>query len=930
MHGGETRSLSAALGLNFLENADKNANYATALGLPSSPNSDALPPIPVSEATRSRVQKCREYFELYSAYNDLSTIGSGSSRHNPLEAIRNRKARYKERVQLDLAPWKDLEQVKDWVNQTLNQPGYDGRQGRPTLPPPPIPNNPHVAEGPRRRPKMDWIISPEELLADFYAAKTRPLADFKCEYGRPEVAGPASSVDKRNRLGEEPKALRHNAYDAALGDKDDEAKPHRDHHGFRHNPFSRAHKDGYSSSDEDGMFSSGDESDKRLAALRKMKSKVSPPGRKRHHFRRRPTRADSHDSQGLDSDAQFADDAKWNSYGAATSGPPEHREPDSSDSDADGYHSEADYADNTIQIRRPQGGRPSFDFADVVVPSIAINLDPPKPREKTRKEEKKERKEEKKEMKEEKERESPAKSKVKPSPLRIAPKTSMEDDEVSRGRGAGSRKPSFGQDSNGEDVTALAAMRNKGASAAMSKILRRKGSPSKNRSQNDLITDDDTQHEKESRIKSPARKAKHMVDSRVEKIKQEVAKVEGYIKGKDGEKSGHHDSSAPSSYPSSAVSGSEDERGEKWRENLSFSITKRRPKLMQTQTAPSLVPQARRPLPPIPTERDPLVIPGNKARGIPDIRPERPIMVFPQVQKHYSRVQQVAGEARAERTRGLERAQSMEDIGRRHRRGEPLREVLEADKRLNEILKTPPRRGGTFHPPKGLWKSFQFEIYQPPSSPAHPFVSSQTSSHQLQTNLNLINDGTPDLVTPTTAASTPSPSVPQFFLRPPGPSVHGKTWHGQESYFSLPALSLANLHDGDHTKSISPKEVLEMILPTTPILPEPPTQRVHPTRHHSHHNTHSHSHHHQPPLSTTTLTQSPTTLPSSHTQPSPSHLAPPTPAPSISRSLTLPRNIKLSAPSSPPCTTAAPPSQQSSKRSLRLLNGKLPMLQTHS
>src|SRR5690606_38450045 len=205
-----------------------------------------------------------------------------------------------------------------------------------------------------------------------------------------------------------------------------------------------------------------------------------------------------------------------------------HREPDSEDSESD---SEPAF-DTTVQIRRPT----SFEIGDKVVPSIAINLDPPtrkrvspsKPKEKTRK----------------------------PLPLKIDTHKTLEDDEskdASRGR---ARKSSFGQESC-DDVTALGAMKNK--------ILRRKQSPHKDnsRSQLDLIQSDVEDKEKEKEKErdhkdkekdkdkmNPARKAKHKLDTRVSKIKAEVAKVEGYIKGS----SATHDSSAPSSYPSSVVS----------------------------------------------------------------------------------------------------------------------------------------------------------------------------------------------------------------------------------------------------------------------------------------------------------------------------------------------------------------------------------------
>ncbi|RPA74283.1 hypothetical protein BJ508DRAFT_39430 [Ascobolus immersus RN42] len=764
-----TRSLSAALGLSFLTEGDREEE------------------LPISEQTAQRVRRCREFFELESLYHDLSTIGTGEKRHNRLEAIRNRKGRWKDRAQLDLAPWRDLEGVKAWAEEVLGE-GYDGRAGKLRLPPPPIPRE-EVEEEVRRRGKMEWIISPEELLADFYAVKTQAETVYKHEYTTTAPVAASTSTGRSTNL-HEFKPLRHNPYetDRIIANHDIE-EVGKNSSGFRHNPFGR-HKDGYSSSDESGL-TTDDESAKRHDALRRQK--VKSPVRKRHHFRRRPVREDSAETDPAQAEVHTAPPL----VGVIT-GEPVHREPDSDDSSG-----ESDGFDTTVQIRRP-----ALD-EEAVVPSIAINLDPPVHRKTSPRKEKKERKE-------------------KPL-LRLDVRMSMEDE---RGRS--------GVESEGE-VGKLGVVKNR--------ILRRKGSP-KRGSQVELgvvsdveaLDKDKGEKEKEKemgdkmdkmdKIKSPARKAKEKLDTRVSKIKAEVARVEGYIKGSSGT---HVDS-----YPSSAISGSEDERGagaEKWRENLSFNIiTTRdssststkptRPKLIQTQTAPSVPQLPRRPLPPIPT-KDPLSIPGH-----PDIRPERPIMVFPTVQKHATRA--------AHLRRGLERAQSMEDISRHRRhRPEPLREVLEADKRLNEILRTPPKAHTLQQPPKGLWKSFQLEFSEHPAHHSQQlphsstFINSWDGRSPTPTSTTL-----PDLVsTPTSAVSVPSPLVPQGYFLTPAGGVTGPLHLAAEggangiaternSYFSPPALSLATLPaippGTDLHKGVSPKEVLEMILPTTPLSPHAP------------------------------------------------------------------------------------------------------------
>ncbi|KAL2864216.1 MICOS complex subunit MIC60 [Aspergillus lucknowensis] len=115
--------------------------------------------------------------------------------YNPLQAIRNRKVRFRERCPIDIEAdgWNDIEKVHHWVNSV--QAGYSRQARSPLecLSLPPFQQSSHdvrhnqdsidaepLAVSPpssvrrvsrtgslkTRRPRCDWIIYPEELLAD--------------------------------------------------------------------------------------------------------------------------------------------------------------------------------------------------------------------------------------------------------------------------------------------------------------------------------------------------------------------------------------------------------------------------------------------------------------------------------------------------------------------------------------------------------------------------------------------------------------------------------------------------------------------------------------------------------------------------------------------------------------------------------------------
>lgn len=184
--------------------------------LPNAAGEETLPHA-FSTSTLARADKARRHFELFHLYLRLlpslpplrhhgtqdATDASSASKasfpqardYNPLQAIRNRKVRFRERRPIDPESegWYDVARVREWVNSVQFQ--YGDRSHLPSeclkLPPfergekdPPReePDDPDLfAASPpsslrrvsrtsstkaARRPRFDWAISPAELLAD--------------------------------------------------------------------------------------------------------------------------------------------------------------------------------------------------------------------------------------------------------------------------------------------------------------------------------------------------------------------------------------------------------------------------------------------------------------------------------------------------------------------------------------------------------------------------------------------------------------------------------------------------------------------------------------------------------------------------------------------------------------------------------------------
>ncbi|KAM5468125.1 hypothetical protein MferCBS49748_003653 [Microsporum ferrugineum] len=160
-----------------------------------------------SEATLARAEKAKQHFELFEHYlrllphlPPLPSSGDGNRRfqntredemdasegrkYNPLQYLRNRKVRFRERqvINSEAAGWGDVQKVTEWVNSITEMPSLRLRQPNDYISLPPF--NPNAARADtedkpdknltptrsgdivRRRPRMDWNTTPLDLLAD--------------------------------------------------------------------------------------------------------------------------------------------------------------------------------------------------------------------------------------------------------------------------------------------------------------------------------------------------------------------------------------------------------------------------------------------------------------------------------------------------------------------------------------------------------------------------------------------------------------------------------------------------------------------------------------------------------------------------------------------------------------------------------------------
>lgn len=176
--------------------------------LPDQIERDWKVPREFSDATLARAEKARQHFELFSLYLRLLSYlpplrhahmeSTPTSRetgrvYNPLQAIRNRRVRFREKIHLDLETegWGNVAKVQEWINSVEHihghREGYNPDQCL-ELPPFKDPRRDRTAtdkdsnvvgtspssaakkigiSGPKpQRPRFEWSISPSELLAD--------------------------------------------------------------------------------------------------------------------------------------------------------------------------------------------------------------------------------------------------------------------------------------------------------------------------------------------------------------------------------------------------------------------------------------------------------------------------------------------------------------------------------------------------------------------------------------------------------------------------------------------------------------------------------------------------------------------------------------------------------------------------------------------
>ena len=168
---------------------------------------DASLPQDISENTLARVAKARRHFELFGEYlrllpslpplrpQDHDSTNGDCRIYNPLQTIRNRKVRYREKcpINVEAEGWNDVGAVHEWVSNIAHQYSEQSngplvclklpqlRQWQPqtsqdegdnddlyatTSPPESMKHAPRSSSIKAHRQRFDWMVLPAELLAD--------------------------------------------------------------------------------------------------------------------------------------------------------------------------------------------------------------------------------------------------------------------------------------------------------------------------------------------------------------------------------------------------------------------------------------------------------------------------------------------------------------------------------------------------------------------------------------------------------------------------------------------------------------------------------------------------------------------------------------------------------------------------------------------
>lgn len=159
--------------------------------------------ITCSQATLVRIEKAKQHFELFSKYLELLSYlpplqhspygvqSTGGRAYNPLQSIRNRKIRMREKnfSTADAEGWQDVSKVEEWLSsieaaheqnsndpyQCITLPPFDGHRGgladqqdswQTTSPPSSVRGMNRSGTTKMQRPRLDWAITPAELFAD--------------------------------------------------------------------------------------------------------------------------------------------------------------------------------------------------------------------------------------------------------------------------------------------------------------------------------------------------------------------------------------------------------------------------------------------------------------------------------------------------------------------------------------------------------------------------------------------------------------------------------------------------------------------------------------------------------------------------------------------------------------------------------------------
>ena len=176
-----------------------------------------LPPIPIDSKRKPVTSKDGAKYQAESA-TELGRI------YNPLQYIRNRKVRFRERRPLDpeAAGWKDLDRVRTWVDIVASEredgisrvdrrfplPSLDTARGEYPLADDlqnvSVPNSAASKNRKVERPRMDWEFAAWDLLADAYwLDEGDNLKHIEDHWGRKVIADHPSSKAYSSRASTE-------------------------------------------------------------------------------------------------------------------------------------------------------------------------------------------------------------------------------------------------------------------------------------------------------------------------------------------------------------------------------------------------------------------------------------------------------------------------------------------------------------------------------------------------------------------------------------------------------------------------------------------------------------------------------------------------------------------------------------------------------